>query len=203
MHYYRRLDIEPIPPQLLENLELEELKTVDDIGYGNQYIDHSGERIENASYSLYKVSAETELAAWLATKFTNFLPNFYWKLQCSQAQNNRESRHIAHTDVNRTVAINYIIDTGGERVRTNWYRERGQSTHRGFKQPGELVPGKTELDYSELELLESVECLAGSWYMIQTDVIHDVSGITGLRRSLSYGCNNFWVNTFRAELFNW
>jgi hypothetical protein len=143
----------------------------------------------------------TEFMDWLARELPGNVRGNWVKQTSGVREPGQAHAHIAHTDRVRRVAINYIIDTGGENVRTSWYRERGQSLHRDYKGAGEMVAGRKQINYSDLELVESVVFEPMSWYMIQTDVIHDVQNITANRVSLTGNFDNFWCNYFRDDIF--
>lgn len=204
MHFYRKLNLKPIPKSLLDILVIEPHNYVEDIGMGHAYLDAQGQSLLASSYRVDRCPYEKnpEFMEWLGLQLPgNVRSN--WLQQTSAARTpGQPHAHLAHTDRVRRVAINYIIDTGGDNVITSWYRERGQSLHRPYKAAGEVIAGRNHIEYSDLELLESVQFEANSWYMIQTDVIHDVQNITSNRVSLTGNFDNFWCNYFRQDIFS-
>ena len=67
---------------------------------------------------------------------------------------------IMHKDLHRTEAWNYLIDTGGDDVVTNWYDDEKNLLH------SEVIPPRT-------------------WHKFNTGLFHDVNNITGKRFSIT------------------
>lgn len=70
-----------------------------------------------------------------------------------------------HKDVGRIKAINYLIDPGGEDVKTTWYSD-------------DLVP------------LFEKEILKNKWHTINTEIKHGISGIKDKRLALTISIYN-------------
>jgi hypothetical protein len=90
-----------------------------------------------------------------------------------------------HSDIGREFALNYIIDTGGDAV-TSWYQENGKPMIRTKIQGGQQSDSGF-VDYNNLEILESAVLEKNKWYLISTNVLHDVDNIVGSRKSISIG----------------
>lgn len=65
-----------------------------------------------------------------------------------------------HKDVNRKQAYNYVIDTGGSNVLTNFYNDN-------------------------LQLIESICIEPQRWHRLDTQVYHSVSNLTAMRIALT------------------
>lgn len=92
-----------------------------------------------------------------------------FKTECyTQYQIIREGIHI-HKDGARDVAFNYIIEPGGDEVRTNMYDE-------------------------EKQLLCSEVILPKTWHRLKTDVFHNVTGIVNDRVAVSVELMNYKWN---------
>lgn len=105
-----------------------------------------------ASYYYFQTRLVSEqLSQWVTDIF---------KMDCyAQYQLIREGVHI-HKDVGRNVAFNYILQTGGENVRTNIYDEDKNLICSDIIQPKR-------------------------WHRLKTDVFHDVTGMTTDRVAVS------------------
>ena len=54
--------------------------------------------------------------------------------------------------------------------------------------------------YENLELLETVKFKKNKWYLISTDILHDVDEVVGVRSSLSISINADRENEIFKEL---
>lgn len=92
-------------------------------------------------------------------------------------------KHLPHTDSHpRRWVLNYMWETGGEKVRTQIYHERGQLLERQAM----LAP----TNFDKLELLRSFIIQPHRWYLLNTRVIHEVVGISGCRKTISMGISD-------------
>jgi len=98
----------------------------------------------------------------------------------------QSGKHPIHTDMRRCATIQYMIDPGGEDVRTNFYQQRGQSLRRGWDPEyrgwhpdlKEKFKGKAiTVDYDDVDLVDSVCMQKHNWYLFRSDVLHDVSNL--------------------------
>lgn len=186
MTYYKHLNFPQVPKNLI-SLDIHNpdyytfVKSIPVFNYGN---DHylNGQFIEPPGYFIYSVNYQP-LLDW----FLEFVPAYdqTQSLSLIITKHANQGRMIVHTDISRKFAVNYIIDTGGDQVSTNWWKELGHSPIRGEKLPGKQTD-TGHVKYDNLELLESVICEKNNWYMIQTNVLHDVSNISSPRIFLSF-----------------
>lgn len=177
--YYRELNLPSIPKELLCEPFIRENGT-DDIGYQQEHF-IQGNRILPCSY-WFSTIKNRELLSWLwknvpVTKSLN-------KLMFQETCHDVGGYHIVHSDILRTYAINYMIDLGGDDVWISWYREKGHPLKRS-KKSGSGQSDNKFVSYENLELLESAKFEKEKWYIIATDILHDVGMIQGCRKSIT------------------
>lgn len=85
-----------------------------------------------------------------------------------------------HIDVNRKFILLYnIVDSGGDFC---------------FWQEGDLQITRSMLtramcfDYSKMKLLATFRVPPKTWYMINTQVLHSVENLTGVRKNIQFNC---------------
>jgi len=83
----------------------------------------------------------------------------------------RPNRHMlgAHTDRTRKSSLLYVLQTGGAKVMTRWYRQPG---HPVWRQGIVHVH-----DHTDLELLTELEIPMRTWICINAQCIHSVENI--------------------------
>ena len=182
--FYKKLNFPPIPEYIINSLEssLIDNTIVDDIGYEKKHIKNN-KQLTACGYSMGNVVNE-ELTSWLEQNIPDITSRFNILYQTQRSNNNIPSTHIVHTDRLRLTALNYIIDAGGDNVMTSWYKEDGKELHRSKKITGSQSDSG-DVDYKNLQLLESVRLEKDNWYIIDTRVLHDVDNITDTRKSIS------------------
>ena len=193
MKYYRQVDLPPIPDELLRfrsSIDPSQTINVNDIGYG--YDHKKGNRsLISCRYVLAGIKDYKPLMDWLNQNIPCLHPSLIVLAQTQTSEGNMPSTHIVHSDMGREFALNYMIDTGGDAI-TSWYQENGKQLHRTKIQRGQQSDSGF-VDYNNLELLESVVLEKNKWYLISTNVLHDVDNIIGARKSISIGI--FKTNT--------
>jgi hypothetical protein len=122
---------------------------------------------------------------WLNQNIPYLDPSLIVIAQMQTSKETMPSTHIVHSDIGREFALNYIIDTGGDAV-TSWYRENSKPITRTKIQGGQQSDSGF-VDYNNLEILESAVLEKNKWYLISTNVLHDVDNIVGSRKSISIG----------------
>jgi hypothetical protein len=158
------------------------IKDVDDIGYGLEHI-KNGQSLKASGYKL-NTTDYTPLLAWLHSNIPgiNDLQKITMQTQTAQEQNRT---HIVHSDLNRVYALNYILNTGGPDVTNNWYLENNMPLRRtkpdGYFQQSDTGPVK----YDNLKVLGSARFKKHKWYLIATDILHDVDNIVNDRSSIT------------------
>jgi len=197
MKYYRQVNLPPIPTELLRfrsSIDPSQVITANDTGYGHTH-KKNNRSIVSCGYVLARIKDYKPLMDWLNQTIPHLDPSLIVIAQMQTSKENMPSTHIVHSDIGREFALNYIIDTGGDAV-TSWYQENGKQISRTKIQRGQQSDSGF-VDYNNLEILESAVLEKNKWYLISTDVLHDVDNIIGSRKSISIGI--FKTNT---ELLN-
>jgi hypothetical protein len=184
--YYKELAFPSIPKELLiDPFECVENQQSPDVrskkfGYVEKY-SRFGQLVSPCSYWVTSVR-NVALSSWLR----NNIPGIKNQRRfCYQhAYHETGGYHVVHSDIARNYAVNYIVETGGDDAWTSWYREKGQPVKRQVKQGGGYNASSIS-SYNNLELLDTVKFEQGKWYIMATDVLHDVSNIVGLRKSIT------------------
>jgi len=101
----------------------------------------------------------------------NDLHNYYWNIQTLKDGSNLN----AHRDDRRTHVIMYIIDSGGENVKTCFYRKLLDKEY----EPVKPIP-KEELELVHEEVLET-----DKWYKLSVQDVHSVENLQSTRLCLT------------------
>lgn len=181
MLYYKEIDLPEIPAELLAFDPMDQAIThhaVDQktFDYGKDHV-LNGQVITPPQYLVRMVNYQ-KLTNWL-NQYIPEIPN----VVLSEVVPTDSGKMIVHTDIKRIATLNYMIDTGGDNVVTSWYREDNQNIIRKEKPPGNQTDSGY-VDYDRLELLDSVVFQKNRWYLLRTNVLHDVSHISSVRRYL-------------------
>ena len=138
----------------------------------------NGDIISSILVSRYPLS--DDLNQWL---LDNIHPNPV-RQHISLYSNNSES-FGPHVDEDREELWLYLLETGGEKVETIWYQERGHPViRRDLQGLKETYMTMEKCDYRELDELERFEIPLNTWVSIDTTVIHSVEGLTGSRLAI-------------------
>jgi hypothetical protein len=189
--FYKELAFPVVPLELI-NLELNKKKELGieilyDTGYGNVYTKNSKNIIP---CKLIREPIESQdLRDWLSR---NILQNKLNKMfiATQESRNNKPSTHIVHSDIKRKMALNYVIEPGGDNVITSWYQERGKDLYRSKNGSKNMQSDSGKVDYNNLEILESAVFQKNKWYALDVETLHDVDNITSIRKSISIGFMN-------------
>lgn len=195
MKLYQEIDLPPIPEELLVLDNCEWFKSIKDTGYGNQHT-KNGQLITGCTYDLYRLTHQP-LRDWLF----NLIPGAKEpQLQFHTITPHGSSGTFAvHTDL-QTCTLKYIVDTGGDNVATSWYRETDKLLRRKTKPLGQQSDTGI-VNYNDLELIDSVVTQKYKWYLMSTDVLHDVGNITRPRKTISLPYTNFILDYFWDKIF--
>jgi hypothetical protein len=85
---------------------------------------------------------------------------------------------MPHVDEDRTHALNYILDTGGNNVITSLYQPRDE-----FK--NYTIEPQSAIPYDRIDCIQSEQLLRGMWHIIPVSQIHDVRNLDTNRRRIS------------------
>lgn len=178
---YRELDLPKIPKELLI-FKNNPISYVKDIGYNLQH-EKNGRILKSCEYFNYEL--DSVLKNWIFENIpgTKKMKSFPFK-QVSKTIDGIEGTHIVHSDIDRKFALNYMLELGGENVITSWYQETDKPLRR-TKSSGGKQADTGSVNYSDLELLDSVVLKLNTWYLIATDILHDVDNIVDERASIS------------------
>jgi hypothetical protein len=184
--FYLKLDLPVIPEELLpRNFNLTPIFRDRVLDYG---ADHhlNNVFVKPPLYSIY--SYHNTVALNFIENVIEF-PYSRHRVIYITTENYNNGKMLPHTDSDRKFAINYFIETGGENVITSWYKEKSKPIYDRHSVDGhnKQVNIGTILKYEDLELLDSVKCQKNKWYIIRTDVIHDVVNLNGIRTMISIG----------------
>jgi hypothetical protein len=111
----------------------------------------------------------TKLDTWLATNLGSDL----FTRSSSGMQFIRDAIK-PHCDL-RAWALNYIIATGGEKVETIFWQEQDQPL---LRESGTYRNGTTS---AKLDEVWKVQIEPNRWHLINTNVIHSVTGVTDIQ----------------------
>lgn len=168
---YQFLDHLPqIPDHLLEGFES---WTSNDIKYnGSSYRigERQGERLQNAHFSRHHISAELE--QWLSDNISAQYSDI------GIIYTRGHSEHLPHTDGFRDYSINYLLDLGGDAVDTLYYHETDTDT---LTKPRGYWPKNLDA----VREIDRVRIPLRRWIMLNTQVLHGVVNITGMRTQIS------------------
>lgn len=178
----RQLDLPKIPEELLNwsDLPLKFFHIVPSTFKFNEHITkehyYQGQKVL-ACRCLYVNILWQSLQDWFSeTVFGSKKDLTIWYTTIKNNHKNTNGRMFMHIDTRRSAALQYVIDTGGDNVRTNFYQERG----------GPLFQETlTDLEYDDVDLIDSVHMKKNCWYLFRTDVLHDVTELENTRRHIS------------------
>ena len=139
---FRFLDIPKIPEHLI--LPIDQVLKLENVFEGRGLYKHSD------NYTIHNV--QEELKEYLQPLFPNY-SNFRYQTLRGEIP--------VHKDWSRNIAINYVIDPGGDNAYTVWYEE----------------------DYTTP--IQDVKFPIQQWHEIRVDLYHNVTGITGQRFAIT------------------
>jgi hypothetical protein len=195
---WAELDLPSLPPEL-SNFKSEYSKYHIDIGYGITHIKNNKELV--ACDLEIKQIIDPIIKLWLKSFLPDAIINpavmetAIVQSQCNTSTSGTAT-HIVHSDISRYFALNYILDTGGENVTTSWYQEKNMPLSR-LKRLGNKQTDSGAVYYKNLECLGSKIFEKNKWYLIATNILHDVDYIETTRSSISAS----YVDPNALELF--
>jgi hypothetical protein len=178
--FYKILNLPKIPNNLV-NFDQPVMRS-GDMSQGRPYF-KQGKQISSAYFT--KIEASEQLKDWIV----DLIPGVSKDMIYLQSLTNGGDTLLIHSDILRTFALNYIVDTGGDQVTTSWYQEKGHPLSR-YKDPALHGLGQSDtkiVHYADCEVLEQVCFKKNQWTLIRTDVLHDVDHMTSTRSAVSIG----------------
>ena len=176
------MDFPEVPEHFLEESDFTMVTNVEDIGYSLKH-EYKGQLLNSTSYKVYR-SKNDEFKNWFSKNLFVLPSHQPIEFQKQQARFGTIGTHIVHSDIVRTFAVNYVFETGGDNVTTNWYKERGFPLYR-TKSYGGKQADSGSVKYDDLECLDSVVLKKNRWYILDVRVLHDVQNIINCRKSLT------------------
>jgi hypothetical protein len=201
---YSEVTLPSIPQELLvffESLVLK--KEFDDIGYGLVH-KKNNQLLKACSYSI-KATDNIPLLNWFHSNQIPVTHNNYLDpviinkpeqiLIQTQTAHNEPSTHVVHSDIHRVFALNYMLSLGGDDVLTTWYQEKNMPLRRSknkgqYGSPQRQLADTGNVEYANLEIIGSARFEKNKWYLLATDILHDVDNIVGQRSSITFGYYN-------------
>lgn len=180
-----QVDLPPVPDHFLRNVEnFQTEKFIIDMGYGRTFI-KNGQIKSNSTYGKWTIPPG-EFLDWIRQHVPPWPQQEPVSIQKNSTTSSAaEAMFPVHHDVKRMFALNYMVTTGGRRVFTSWYKDQGQPVLRSLTKPIGVQSDTGPVDYNTLTLLESAQFDTGRWYLIRTNVLHDVDHIQSERASVT------------------
>jgi hypothetical protein len=123
------------------------------------------------------------LDEWLDNNLS-WAKNLSKKIQIAEAIDSVNATHAVHSDINRSWALNYMIELGGNNAWTSWYKEKEKPLYR-FRDRDIFQSDNGFVRYENLDSICSVKLKKFKWYLIRVDIMHDVHQIKNRRSSLT------------------
>jgi hypothetical protein len=184
MNFYHQLPLPQLPLCFHSCLDFDRRDLVDvvndsqPVSYGHVYRDGEGIPQRVCRYRFGRLQ-DPSLCQWL---YHNLPQAAQLRFMAFESSHGLFPPHID----GRRWALNYVIDTGGAGVRTQWYQQRDHSLVREHKQPGYQIDSSTEhIWWHNMQLVAEIEMLPCTWYLIRTDILHGVTDIPDQRRAIS------------------
>jgi hypothetical protein len=182
---YGEVDLPPIPSGLLFNLDFcSEEKFLPDVGFGQTFVKDNKLKT-NTSYSKYSL-INNQLIKWIKQTVPPWPEHESLTIQKSAPNNNlKDCLHPAHHDLRRIFALNYVLNAGGDSVVTSWYKDINQPILRNPNRPRGVLTDSGPMNYDTSICLGSAQFELHKWYLIRTNVLHDVDHIDHERSSIT------------------
>lgn len=178
----RQLDIPSLPKFLEHNFIKSDTKL--NIGPIRDFKETSG--IIKKSTPATKYSITKQIQKWLDEN----IKKSYHRAVIMKCQTlNASDTFSCHTDITREWALIYYYKTGGTNTVLNYYRENGYELIRGLD--------KRCNDYSKLKKIASFYPKETEWWLVRTDVLHDVKKMNSDRITLQL---SYWSETVKELL---
>lgn len=147
-------------------------------GYGERMYVKNGKQFGSRRQHVFDMGPDWE--QWVK----DYLHPFPWDCGVSVSVPLHWSSQGPHCDLRRRYALNYIIDCGGENVRTVWYREKGKPIER-LHETGPEGMSYWVQNYDDLEVIDDVCFSPGIWILYSTKILHSAENMVGPRSFLT------------------
>jgi hypothetical protein len=140
--------------------------------------------LHNARYSRFKVNDQyQDYMVQLIPELSGHIRDIGYQRITNDDSLYGAAQLFPHTDGDRRGrhCIQYLLDTGGDNVRTTWYQESGQPLFR-----------ETKKQFANAELTKVSEAVfpLHHWVIFSTSIIHNVEPITTSRQAFTVGFTN-------------
>lgn len=189
---YGQVDLPPVPDEFLTDEILSAMPWqvwTADKSFSRTYV-KQGRQLQGASYGKAIVDYEP-LVAWIKATVPEWPAHEELTIQHAAPQpGNTDATQVAHTDLRRLFALNYMISTGGEQVTTSFYRDRNKDICRGGtgfenKKIPEMDTVDGAVNYDNLDCVASFVAKPGAWYLLRVNALHEVDHLTDTRSSIT------------------
>ena len=137
----------------------------------------NGERVENARGRRYVM--DDDIVAWI----NEHVHDNYNDVGLFIMDGTENHTMLPHSDQTRNFVAIYMIEPGGTDVYTGYWQEHGYPLIREHREFG--------LDYSKLDLRYKVQWPKGKWAVMNTNILHSVENMTGVRVAIQMGLLEF------------
>ena len=180
MSYFSILNLPSPPSELLEFISSSIVDAPMQKISGRKIIQLDGAEAEDAVYNRWSLDQKyVDYVAQLIPELANIKFNVGFQ-SIKNVTGNLCQLH-PHTDgvVRGPFCIHYMINVGGDDVKTIWWKQHDEPTVR--------EPWKHVWNLAELEELDSTVFPEGQWNIMRTDIIHSVQSISTDRVALAIG----------------
>lgn len=183
---YKFLDLPPVPQHIIDSVDLTRLPALPtpdnpmpDLIYNPRYLKNWDGYDYQSAINIRVRHAEYE--SWARENVCRSLgdPTLMWTMIMDRPAGIKGISSGAHTDTSRDFTMIYLIDLGGDNVKTVFYKEKKQSLLRPPKTYGEVQ--------QDLEILDSVELPLHTWFILDSRVLHSAEGLTRNRVAFQVG----------------
>lgn len=189
---YGEVDLPPVPDEFLTDEILSAMPWqvwTADKSFSRTYV-KQGRQLQGASYGKAIVDY-APLVAWITGTVPAWPAHEELTIQHAAPQpGNSDATQVAHTDLRRLFALNYMISTGGDQVTTSFYRDRNEDICRGGtgfenKKIPEMDTVNGAVDYDNLDCVASFKAQKGRWYLLRVNALHEVDHLESTRSSIT------------------
>ena len=190
MHwFYKFLDLPPVPQDLLDGA-LSQLysKELFQMPQNDLQINWDHSRNTNIhTDGVVKKNAPTiswdlegDIVDWFRANINENFHNL--RVSTTEPDGFLKDTQAAHRDMSRDYTLMYMVDTGGDNVRTAWYQEEGKPIVRNR--------GERCDDHRKLTKLEETVIPERTWCLVNATILHAVHNMSRPRRGIQAGFFN-------------
>lgn len=189
---YGEVNLPPVPDKFLTDEILASMPWqvwTADKSFSRTYV-KQGRQLQGASYGKAVVDYEP-LVSWIKNTVPAWPAHEELTIQHAGPQpGNTDATQVAHTDLRRLFALNYMIFTGGDGVTTSFYRDRNEDICRGGtgfenKKIPEMDTVNGAVNYDNLDCVASFQATKGKWYLLRVNALHEVDHLQSTRSSIT------------------